>query len=112
MYQERIRVLHWTFMPCCYCGASWENISQGTVSVIELCKKPHHFVRLTTEVRADIMWWKCFLGSWSGRSFFILQPFSQKYSQMHQVPGGVVHLQKLVPIGLVESRHCCLKTCQ
>ena len=24
------------------------------------------------------MWWKCLLGCWSGRSFFISQPFSQQ----------------------------------
>jgi hypothetical protein len=33
-------------------------------------KAPHHYVRLNAGARADLAWWKCFLQSWSGSSFF------------------------------------------
>ena len=34
--------------------------------------RPHHFVRLDTEVRGDIQWWHCLLNYWNKRSFFPL----------------------------------------
>jgi len=40
-------------------------------------KQPHHYVWLTASAQADIMWWKCFLGRWSGCSFFISSPIAQ-----------------------------------
>ena len=34
-------------------------------------KQLHHHIRLNAEALADIEWWKTFLPSWNGRSFFI-----------------------------------------
>jgi len=35
-------------------------------------KAPHHFIRLTAGARADLAWWRCYLQSWNGSSFFPL----------------------------------------
>ena len=43
-------------------------------SLLHIAKAPNHFVRLNAGARADLAWWKCFLRSWNGSSFFPL-PF-------------------------------------
>ena len=50
-------------------------------SLLHLTKAPHHFVRLGAGASADLAWWKCFLQSWSGSSFFPLpNPSHNVYS--------------------------------
>ena len=50
-------------------------------SFLHLTKAPHHFVCLGAGARADLAWWKCFLHSWSGSSFFPLpNPSHSVYS--------------------------------
>ena len=50
-------------------------------SLLHLTKAPHHFVCLGAGARADLVWWKCFLQSWSGSSFFPLpNPSHNVYS--------------------------------
>ena len=92
MYEERIGVLHRTFMSCCYCGGTF---LRALFQLLHYAKKPHHFVRLTTGAWADIMWWKCLLGYWSAHSFSSHNHSHNKYSQIHQVPGGVVNFLHL-----------------
>ena len=41
-------------------------------SLLHSTKAPYHLVRLGAGARADLAWWKCFLQSWSGSSFFPL----------------------------------------
>ena len=41
-------------------------------SLLQGVKAPSHYVRLHAGARADLAWWKCFLQSWSGSSFFPL----------------------------------------
>ena len=41
-------------------------------SLLHLVKAPNHFIRLNVGARADLAWWKCFLQSWNGSSFFPL----------------------------------------
>ena len=44
-------------------------------------KAPHHYVRLTAGSKVDLAWWKCFLQSWNGSSFFPLPyPSAHVYS--------------------------------
>ena len=42
-------------------------------SLLQGVKAPSHYVRLNAGARADLAWWKCFLQSWSGSSFFPLR---------------------------------------
>ena len=50
-------------------------ISQGRAflhrlfSCLKLVHSPHHHVRITSEARADILWWDCFVQGWNGLSF-------------------------------------------
>ena len=39
-------------------------------SLLQRVKVPHHYVRLNAGARADLAWWKCFLQTWNGSSFF------------------------------------------
>lgn len=38
--------------------------------LLKATRSPHHFVRLSAGVKADIQWWHCFLQDWNGQSFF------------------------------------------
>lgn len=50
-------------------------------SLMHLAKAPHHYVRLSASARADLAWWRCFLQSWNGSSFFPLpNPSTHVYS--------------------------------
>ena len=49
--------------------------------LMHLAKAPHHYVRLSAGAKADLAWWKCFLQSWNGSSFFPLPyPSAHVYS--------------------------------
>lgn len=39
-------------------------------SLLRQAKAPHHYVRLNAGAKADLAWWRCFLQSWNGSSFF------------------------------------------
>ena len=39
-------------------------------SLLSMVSKPHHFIRLGMEARADITWWQYLLQYWNGVSFF------------------------------------------
>ena len=39
-------------------------------SLLHRVNVPHHYVRLNAGARADLAWWKCFLQTWNGSSFF------------------------------------------
>ena len=39
-------------------------------SLLSVARAPHHYVRLNAGARADLAWWRCFLQSWNGSSFF------------------------------------------
>lgn len=43
-------------------------------------KKPHHFIRLTTEVKKDLLIWQTFLASFNGKSFFLEEGWSSSSS--------------------------------
>ena len=38
--------------------------------LLALDRAPHHYIRLNTGARADLLWWSTFLKDWNGRSFF------------------------------------------
>ena len=63
-------------------------------SLLHLTKAPHHSIRLTVGARADLAWWKCFLQSWHGSSFFPLaEPSCHVYSDASGTYGcGAVSL--------------------
>lgn len=42
----------------------------GLFQLLSVARSPHHHVRLPIGARADILWWRCFLCSWNGCSFF------------------------------------------
>ena len=37
-----------------------------------MARSANHFIRLNTVAKADLAWWRCFLASWNGCSFFPL----------------------------------------
>jgi hypothetical protein len=37
-----------------------------------LMHRSNYYIRLTTGAKADLAWWRCFLQSWNGSSFFPL----------------------------------------
>ena len=39
-------------------------------SLLPRARANHHYIHLTSGARADLLWWKIFLHSWNGRSFF------------------------------------------
>ena len=41
-----------------------------------MAKLPHNHIWLTAGARADILWWKCWLGRWSKNSLFVLVPIT------------------------------------
>ena len=41
-------------------------------SLLHRVNVPHHYVHLNAGARADLAWWKCFLQTWNGSSFFPL----------------------------------------
>ena len=43
-------------------------------------KKPHHYIRLTSETRKDLRLWESFLESFNGKSFFLEQNWSSSHS--------------------------------
>ena len=50
-------------------------------NLLRVTRAPHHFVRLNAAAKADLAWWKCFLESWNGSSFFPLpNPASHVFS--------------------------------
>ncbi len=41
-------------------------------SLLQVAKAPNHFIRLNATAKADLAWWRCFMQSWNGSSFFPL----------------------------------------
>lgn len=55
-------------------------------SLLHQVRAPHHYVRLNAGARADLAWWKCFLQSWSGSSFF--PPHEPSFHVYSDASGG------------------------
>ena len=50
-------------------------------SLLALDRAPHHYIRLNTSAKADLLWWKVFLQEWNGSSFFpSIAPFLEVFS--------------------------------
>ena len=43
------------------------------ISLLSVVKQRHHHIRLNTEFRSDLMWWKAFAPHWNGASLIIHQ---------------------------------------
>ncbi len=55
---------------------SGRSFLRALFALFQQAKQPHHFIRLTAGARADILWWRCLLGHWSGSSVFASVPIS------------------------------------
>lgn len=55
---------------------SGRSFLRALFALLQQAKQPHHFIRLTAGARADILWWRCLLGHWSGSSVFASVPIS------------------------------------
>ena len=42
------------------------------IALLSLAKKDYHHIRLSTDFRSDMMWWKVFASSWNGCSAYTL----------------------------------------
>ena len=54
----------WTCFLCCRCRSSRSWLRRISTSHY----KPHHYIRLNAECRADIEWWCTFHRLWNGRA--------------------------------------------
>ena len=43
-------------------------------------KRPHHYIRLTQQIKKDLQIWECFLESFNGRSLFLQEDWSSSHS--------------------------------
>ncbi len=41
-------------------------------SLLQATKAPNHFILLNATAKANLAWWRCFMKSWNGSSFFPL----------------------------------------
>jgi hypothetical protein len=93
--QDLIR--QWIQQPACtrqelesllgYLSHAATVIPQGRVflrqlfSLLALDRAPHHYIRLNSGAKADLMWWHTFLQDWNGRSFFpVMSPSVEIFS--------------------------------
>ena len=79
MYEEGAGIIR-TFLPCSNGCTPWLHFFHQLFSLLQFTKASHHFVHLGAG-RVDLAWWKCFLQSWSGSSFFLRpNPSHNEYS--------------------------------
>ena len=46
------------------------SFMRSIIDTMKIPRRPHHFVRLNQQCKADLAWWATFLSSWNGTSFF------------------------------------------
>lgn len=97
------------------CKVTLKEIQSLTVLLNFACKvdvpdraflrKPHFLIRLSIEVKEDLLVWQSFLSSYNGRSFFLSdqRKNSHQLEQYTDSPGALGRVLFLVDIGVTVS---------
>ena len=61
-----------TLQHACQVVRPGRSFLRRMIDLARIPKRPHHFVRLNQDFRADLRWWRAFLVWWNGRSLIPL----------------------------------------
>ena len=50
---------------------SGRSFVRRAINLLSTAKRQHHFIRLSAQFRADMLWWKLFAANWNGASLLI-----------------------------------------